>query len=209
MIRYDLPTPILIATSNPAKEAKLRWVLEGLPLDSVLLTERPDITLPDETGTSFIENAMLKAIQASLQFDGLAIASDGGVRILALPPEAWDALRTGRAAGVGASDAERAQHLLSLMRDVHGAARRVLWSEAVAVADNGTVLAAWESDGTDGVLTEAYDPANAMPGFWVYSLWHFPSLGKRYVDLTPEELAREDLTWGILKSQVQVWFAQQ
>ncbi len=204
-----MPYPILIATTNPAKEAKLTDLLDEYFFQAVPLREYPSISMPDETSEGFTNNAIAKATQASGQFDGLAIASDGGVRIPALPPEEWVALHTGRAAGPNATDAERAQHLLSLMKGKQGDERNVRWVEGVAIASQGDLLAAWESDATEGILLEEYDPSNAIQGFWVYSLWQFPVSRKRYVDLAPEDLANEDLTWALLKAQIHLWLAQQ
>ncbi|HLC30432.1 MAG TPA: non-canonical purine NTP pyrophosphatase, partial [Dehalococcoidia bacterium] len=58
-------TSILLATSNPAKLDKLRWVLEGLPLICVPLSQFPDQPQPEESGQTFKENARLKASQGS------------------------------------------------------------------------------------------------------------------------------------------------
>lgn len=192
---------MLLATGNPAKAAKLRWLLDGLPYEARDLRTMPGYALPDETGASFVENAQLKAVAAARACDGLALASDGGVLIPALGA-VWDELRTGRAAGPGATDAEKAHHLLALAKHLRGDDRRVVWSEAVVLADPDGTLFTWESAATEGRLTEAYDPANAIPGFWVYSLWWFPDAGKRYVDLTPDELAARDATWGALRRHV-------
>ncbi len=196
---------ILLATGNPAKSAKLRWLLEDLGLAPSTLADHPDLRLPDETGGSFRANAELKAVVASRACDGLAIASDGGVVIPALG-DAWDALRTGRAAGPHATDEAKARQLLSLMAGKRGDDRRVTWSEAVAVADRGTLTAAWDTTETHGVLTETYDPAHAIPGFWVYSLWYFPEASKRYVELTPAELEGQDRTWMALREQARRFF---
>lgn len=200
----DVAQPLLLATSNPAKAAKLRWLLEGLPFALEDLTAHPAIALPDETGGSFADNARLKAQAASSAFGGLALASDGGVEIPALG-ERWEPLRTGRAAGPNATDADKAHHLLALMRGLTGAARTVQWSEAVALAAGGETIALWEASATRGVLTESYDATNARPGFWVYSLWYFPAFGRRYVDLTPEELEGVDGTWMALREQARGW----
>ncbi len=198
---------ILLATGNPAKGAKLRWLLDGLGLEPATLAEHPDLRLPDETSGTFRANAELKAIAASRACDGLAIASDGGVVIPALG-DAWDALRTGRAAGPGATDEAKARHLLALMAAKRGDDRRVSWSEAVAVADRGMLTGAWGAAETSGVLTETYDPAQAIPGFWVYSLWYFPQAGKRYVELTAAELEGQDRTWMALREQVRRFFQE-
>jgi XTP/dITP diphosphohydrolase len=200
----SVPRPLLLATSNPAKAAKLRWLFEGLPFTLEDLRAYPNIALPDETGGSFSDNARLKAQAASAAFGGLALASDGGVQIPALG-DRWEPLRTGRAAGPNASDADKAHHLLALMQGLTGVARTVRWAEAVALADHGETIALWEASDTHGVLTDAYDPTNARPGFWVYSLWMFPHLGKRYVDLTPQELESVDGTWMALREQASTW----
>jgi len=196
--------PLLLATSNPAKAARLRWLLQGLPFTPEDLTGHPAIGLPDETGGSFADNARLKAEAASAAYGGLALASDGGAQIPALG-DRWEPLRTGRAAGPNATDADKAQHLLALMRGQTGDARRVQWSEAAALADRGRLLALWQASDTHGLLTETYDSANARPGFWVYSLWLFPELGRRYVDLTPAELETVDGTWTALRRQAEAW----
>lgn len=190
---------VLLATTNPAKADKLRWLLQGLPLEP----HTADLQALVESEASYLENARVKAMAASQAFDSLAIASDGGIHIPALG-SSWNGLHTARAAGPGANDKDRAEHLLTLMRGQDD--RRVLWTEAVALAEGGKALGSWEASGNEGVLTETYDPANAVPGFWVYSLWFYPELGRRYVDLSPEELERVDLTWGRLKEQVQAYF---
>ena len=199
------PTTILLATGNPAKQDKLRWLLQGLPLSAIPLSD--DIARPpvEETGHGFTDNAVTKAVEYSRRFRGLAISSDGGVAIPALGKN-WQALLTGRAAGPDADDAAKTRHLLALMEGKVGDERRVSWTEAVALADSGELLTSWQESGNQGRLTESYDPAHAIPGFWVYSLWLYPRLGKRYVELTPEELFAADLTWGKLRERVQEWF---
>ena len=199
-------TPILLATSNPAKLDKLRWVLEGLPLTCVPLAQFPDQPQPEESGQTFEESARLKASQGSTLFRGLAIASDGGLGIPALAGGEWEALLTARAAGEEADDGARARHLLALMQGKQGEQRRVFWTEALALADRGRLLGSWQETGGEGYLTESYDPSEAIPGFWVYSLWHCPQFGKRYVELTSQELAEVDVTWQRLKARVQQWF---
>lgn len=199
-------TPILLATSNPAKLDKLRWVLEGLPLTCVPFTQLTPQPQPEESGQTFEENARLKASQGSTLFRGLAIASDGGLVIPTLAGGEWEALLTARAAGEEADDGTRARHLLALMQGKEGEQRRVFWTEAVALADRGQLLGSWQETGSKGYLTESYDPSKAIPGFWVYSLWHCPQFGKRYVELTSQELAEVDVTWQRLKARVQKYF---
>jgi inosine/xanthosine triphosphate pyrophosphatase family protein len=198
-------TRIFIATSNPAKADKLRWVLEGLPFAPLFPEELLGYRPPAETGGTFLENAMLKAVRGSEAVSGIAIASDGGVQVPALG-QTWDSLYTGRAAGDDVEEEMRARHLLMLMQGKKGEERRIAWTEAVAVADAGRLLGSWQESGNEGVLTEEYDATHGIPGFWVYSLWYYPQLGKRYCDLTQQQLDSVDVTWRRIKERVQEHF---
>lgn len=199
---------VLLATTNPAKAARLGWLLEGLAVVTTPLPALPPAPPPGEDGASFAENARIKALHWSHTWNGLTLASDGGVTIPALGPR-WDRLLTGRAAGPNATDADRARHLLELMEGHSGDARAVTWTEALCLARAGTVLAEWEAGGTRGLLTSEYDPAGAIPGLWVYSLWQFPDSGRRYVDLTQEERAAADHTWTALRDAVRGWWERE
>src|SRR5213596_3495793 len=124
---------ILLATGNAAKQAKLRWLIDGLGFEVV--TPR-DLGLnfdPPESGSSHQEVASSKALAWANETDRLVIASDGGAQIPALGAS-WNSLFTRRAAGEVPDDRARADHLLNLMRDRSGADRDVVWREAVAVA---------------------------------------------------------------------------
>ena len=196
---------VLLASTNPAKQERLAWLLGGLGLDML----RPDdlglhVSVPEE-GASHRDDAELKARAWSRAADGLAIASDGGVLIPAMG-NAWDSLQTHRFAGDDASEAQRAQRLLELMRRHTGAARRISWVEAVAVAERGALLRWWEEEGAEGVLAEEVFTGKNIPGFWVASLWHFPALGKRYAELTQAELDAVGDHWSRLRPQVRAFF---
>lgn len=213
--RCEQEVPILLATTNPAKQARLRWALEGLCLRPVTLAEVwPGAGVAAgwepvaEEGASFAANAARKAIVWSARFGGLAVASDGGMHIPALGA-AWEPLRTARAAGVD-DDHARAEHLLRLMAPCRGEDRRVSWVEAGAVALAGELLAVWEEPGLQGVLAESFDPAAYEPGFWGASLVLVPpgdpAAGRRVTTLPPEERARLDQGWTRLRARLQSYF---
>lgn len=204
----DKPPTILLATSNPAKERNLRRLLEELGFTFRTLREMPEQDDVEEDGESHEENARLKASTWSRLAGGLAIASDGGVTIPTLG-SSWDGLRTRRATGGAASDAEHIARLLELMRGYEGEERKVLWTEGVALARNGEVLASWEAQGTQGYLALDFDPQRIDPGFWISSIWYYPQLGKRHIDLTETELAQVDTTWQELKRLVQAYFREE
>src|SRR3712207_2368474 len=89
---------ILLATGNPAKQAKLRWLLDGLGLVTVAPAELGIAFEPPETGRSHGEIATEKALAWSCQVPHAVIASDGGAHVPVLG-EAWTSVRTRRAAG--------------------------------------------------------------------------------------------------------------
>jgi inosine/xanthosine triphosphate pyrophosphatase family protein len=190
----------LLATTNPAKAERLRWVFSdlGFDLDQLDPSIGPG---PSETEESFRLNAELKAGYWSARCGGLAAASDGGLVIPALGPR-WSALRTARAAGPYASDLDRARHLLALAADLRGDERTVYWIEALALADGGRVKKCWEAHGTKAVLLERFESGQLRPGFWAASLCYLPDRGITLAALDDQALVESDPTWSGLRAQV-------
>lgn len=197
--------PVLLGTSNPAKQRTLRWLLEGLPLSPVTPCELSLEAVPEEEGDTHEAIARAKSRHWSLAGGMLAVASDGGLVLTALGRR-WESLYTHRFAGPEADDDERLRRLLELMRPFHGLKREASWVEAVAVANRGRVLVSWEVKGATGVVAEAASEGPRVPGFWAFSAWYFPQVGKAYNQLSPEE--REDLEdhWARLRRLVQQFF---
>lgn len=201
-------TAILLATGNPAKLARLRWLLDGLELESLGPADVVPEAVPEipEDGADFAANAAQKAGAWSLAVPGiLALASDGGMHIPALGHR-WDALRTRRNAGTDASDADRIEHLLELMRDLHGDARRAIWHEALALAQDGMILHVWSAEGDGGTIVEHPPPDPVVDGTWTEHIRYYPRAGKRYCNLSAEEARALDLVWPRLRADVHTYF---
>ena len=200
-------TPILLGTSNSSKQGALRWLLEGLPLSPTTPSQLGLADAPDERGDTHQDIANTKALDWSRSGSMLAIASDGGLLLPALG-EAWESRYTHRFAGPGATNAQRLESLLELMRPFQGDQRRATWVEAVAVADQGKLLASWELNGATGVIADAPATLPNTDGFWAFSVWRFPALGKTYDQLSQEQ--REELNdhWAQLRTKVQEFFSR-
>ena len=198
---------ILLATTNPAKQRALLRLLEGLPLRPMTPEEAglAGFSVSEEEGSSHEEIARLKAEEWSKAAGVTAISSDGGLVIPALG-QRWESLFTHRFAGEDADDHTRLERLLELMRPYKSEARRASWVEALAMAEGGRTLASWQVDGASGLLLEGLDSRPLVPGFWVFSLWYFPHLGKTYNDLNEDELAGLNDHWAQLKSLVGSYF---
>lgn len=74
---------LVVATGNPGKLREFRALLQGLPFD--LVSQRDlGMETPEETGTSFLENALLKARFAARAAGAAALADDSGLEVDAL-----------------------------------------------------------------------------------------------------------------------------
>lgn len=101
---------VVLATGNKGKLREMQQVLAPLGFDVVA---QSDFNVPeaDETGLSFVENAIIKARNAS-QHTGLpAIADDSGLEVDAL--DGAPGIYSARYAGVGAGDAANNAKLLA------------------------------------------------------------------------------------------------
>jgi XTP/dITP diphosphohydrolase len=188
---------ILIATGNAAKQAKLRWLIDGLGFEVVTPADLGVSVDVDESDPTHREVAEAKARSWSAEAGMLTIASDGGARVPALG-ERWNSLFTRRAAGAGVTDVERVEHLLTLMQGITGDERRVAWVEGVAVARDGVPIDSWQAEGNIGTIVEAYDPSKIGNGFWFPALIWVPQFQKVQADLTPAERDAVDDGWNAL-----------
>jgi len=106
---------IVLATSNPGKIEEIKAMTKSLPIEWVL---QSDLNIPDaeETGSTFIENAILKARHAA-KLSGLpALADDSGLVVDAL--DGAPGVYSARYAGKEASTEVRNQALLDALKGV-------------------------------------------------------------------------------------------
>jgi len=99
---------IILATGNPGKVRELNAMLKGHY--SVVSQKNMKVKEAPETGTSFIENALIKARNASLQSKLPALADDSGLEVEALNGE--PGIYSARYAREGATDEENMTKLL-------------------------------------------------------------------------------------------------
>ncbi len=197
---------VLLATRNRAKQDRFRWLLEGLDLRPRTPDEPPSLAEPDESGSTHREVAAQKALHYSRHTPALVIASDGGISVPALA-DRWESLRTRRAAGAAATDQARADYLLALAHDLVGEQRAVERIEAIALARQDQLLAAWEAARPLGRLVERYDPTHIAGGFWLPAVIYLPHLGKTFAEVTAEERETLDDPWNALRPLAQEWIS--
>jgi XTP/dITP diphosphohydrolase len=114
------PRRIVIATGNTGKLAEIRQILEGSEFDIVPQSQL-DFVPAEETGATFLENALLKARRAVSETGLIAIADDSGLVVDAL--DGAPGVFSARFAGDDASDEQNVKKLLRSMKDVNDADR--------------------------------------------------------------------------------------
>ncbi len=131
---------LLIATKNAHKTREIAEIL-GSNWDISDLNSHPEVVSPDETGTTFQENAEIKALAASRSFPGLVLADDSGLEVDAL--NGAPGVRSARYAGENATDAENRAQLLRELEAIgaRGRDRSARFRCAMVLADEGRVIA--------------------------------------------------------------------
>jgi XTP/dITP diphosphohydrolase len=112
---------IVLATGNKGKVKELARMLSGLGIE-VLPQSEFDVTEVAETGSTFVENAIIKARHAAKQTGLPAIADDSGLAVNALGGE--PGVYSARYSGDQATDKSNITKLLSVMADVPKAKRQ-------------------------------------------------------------------------------------
>lgn len=173
---------VVLATGNAGKVRELASLLRDFGLDIVAQTDL-DVESAEETGLTFIENAILKARHAAVITGLPAIADDSGLAVDALggAPGIYSA----RYAGVDASDRQNLEKLLVALNDVPDGQRQAQFHCVLVYlrhADDPTPLVfhgVWP-----GEITRA--PAGEG-GFGYDPIFYLPSEGKTAAELTREE----------------------
>ena len=119
---------IILATSNPGKIKELSSILA--PIHCIAQTSL-QIENAEETGLSFIENAIIKARHASNYTNKPALADDSGLVVPALNGE--PGIYSSRYAGANATDTDNIDLLLKNMTQLTNAKRRAYFYCAIAI----------------------------------------------------------------------------
>ncbi|MBI4805725.1 MAG: XTP/dITP diphosphatase [Desulfovibrio sp.] len=109
-------TRVVLATRNLGKVRELQAMLEGKDVEVVGLDQFPQIGEIEETGTTFEENARIKAKAVSEATGLIALADDSGLAVDAL--DGAPGVLSARYSGDNATDASNNEKLLEQMKDV-------------------------------------------------------------------------------------------
>ena len=177
-------TDLLLASQNPGKLAEMKELVAGLPFRVLSPGDLGIREAPEETGKSFIENAILKARHYARRSGRLTVADDSGLSVDAL--DGGPGLYSSRFGGEGATDADRNRLLLEKLSGVPGEERGARFTSAVAVARGDDLLFQTEAS-VEGRIAEAPRGAN---GFGYDPLFFYPPFGRTFGEVPPEQKAR-------------------
>ncbi len=109
---------LIIATRNANKTEEIRHIL-GDRFEVLDVTAFPDLPEIEETGTTFLENARLKALGISRRIDGWVLADDSGLEVDALggAPGVWSS-------SYGGEEGNHGKNNECLIREMDGITER-------------------------------------------------------------------------------------
>jgi len=172
---------LLLATTNPGKLKEIKGILEGVPATLLALNDRPPLDEPEETGTTFEENARLKARYYSNATGLASVADDSGIEIDAL--DKAPGVHSARWYGTDYPTKFRKIQELFRERGVTGSTARFVCS--VAVANGDTIL--FEARGT--VEGEIVAEPRGTNGFGYDPVFFYPPFGCTLAELDRERKA--------------------
>jgi len=171
---------LLIATNNKGKVREYEELLRDIPFELITPAQAGIKLEVEETGSTFEENARLKAVAFAKASGLLTLADDSGLEVDALNGE--PGIRSSRYAGEGATDSDRVNYLLAKLKDVPWEKRTARFRCVIAIAHpDGEVEYCYGK--CDGVIT--FEP-KGDEGFGYDPIFYFPELNKTMAELSIE-----------------------
>lgn len=183
---------LVIASGNPGKVAEIRALLAGSPVECVGLGDWPlgsACSEPEETGTSFEENARLKATEYARCLKTWVLADDSGLVVDALAgaPGVDSAVWAGADGTRAERDARNNSRLIRELSEVPAGQRSARFVCVMCLADETGAIRATTTGAMEGVII---DLPRGSGGFGYDPYFLQPDLGRTNAELTLEEKNR-------------------
>jgi len=167
------------ATTNPGKLREFRLAAQRFGMEALELPGLKEIPPCEESGTTFKENAVRKAIYYGSHAPGLLFADDSGLEVDALGGA--PGVVSARYAGPGATDAMNNALLLGNMRGRED--RQARFVCVIALANRGELLRTFRGV-VEGEILEA---PRGDEGFGYDPLFYYPPYGRSFGEISTEE----------------------
>lgn len=171
---------LILASNNAHKLSEFRSLTEGLGIELISQREAGCDFEVDETGTTFEENAYLKAAAVTAATGEIAVADDSGLAVDALngEPGVYSARYGGESVK---SDKERYEYLLSKLAGIENRSARYVCSICCTLPTGEVLRARGECEG------EIIDTPAGENGFGYDPVFRPLGHTKTMAELTPEE----------------------
>lgn len=171
-VRFELMTmKLLVATRNSGKVREFSRMLEGMPFEVVGLDDLGIDLEVEETGSTFEENAVLKARAYAAASGELTLADDSGLVVDALNGE--PGVLSARYGGDGLDDEGRVQLVLDKMKHLPGWERTARFVAVLALVGDEVPGGVVTSEGVmEGAIMHQPLGENGFgydPVFWLAS----------------------------------------
>lgn len=168
------PPRLVIATRNAHKTAEIRAMVDGI-FEVVDATAFPDFPEIEETGTTFLENARLKALGISRGIDGWVLSDDSGLEVDALggAPGVWSS-------SFGGEEGNHARNNAKLLAEMAGKENRTARFRCTMVLARDGAEVAHFSGTVEGRLVDAL---HGSGGFGYDPLFIPEGHGKTFAEL--------------------------
>ena len=170
---------IYICSSNPGKLREILLAASGTNFEIAPLPNLKSITSPEEKGSSFEENASLKAIYYSRFTPEIVLADDSGLEVDAL--DGAPGVFSARYSGPDATDEDNNNTLLRNLGSTTARSARFVCAIALARAGEILIMARGSVEG------EILHASQGTNGFGYDPLFFYPPLGRSFAELTSDE----------------------
>lgn len=164
---------LVVATGNPGKLAEIQEYFVDLPWELELKPAEIDV---DETGTTFIENARLKASEVAKAIGKWSIADDSGLAV-----DALDGAPGLYSARYGKDDSDRINRLLKELGDKGNREAKFVCAIAISNSEGKIVLE------TEGICPgKILESPRGSGGFGYDPIFYVPSQQQTFAEMPPE-----------------------
>lgn len=173
---------VMIATANQGKAKEFKQLFDQYGIEVKTLLDFPDYPDIPETGTTFIENATIKATTAAKDLHIPVIADDSGLAIDAL--DGAPGVYSARYAGPEKSDANNRKKALTELADVPDADRGATFHTYLVISDaQGQVINHYHGTLSGVILREE----RGENGFGYDPIFYVPSEGLTTAEMSAEK----------------------
>ncbi|MDF2945510.1 MAG: XTP/dITP diphosphatase [Bacillales bacterium] len=172
---------ILIATKNIGKIKEFKGMFESIGHNVKSLIDFPDITEIEETGTTFEENAIIKARKLSRLTGKIVISDDSGLEVDALNGE--PGVYSARYAGNNKNDEDNINLVLEKLKGVPTEKRTARFICVIAVVFPTGSTETFKGI-CEGIITEE---KKGNEGFGYDPIMYIPKLNRTMAELTKDE----------------------